>query len=276
MTLSTNKAGKKNIIMKVYVVNMERSVHRREAIEKHLKQLGISYELVNAVDGRLMSEDEARNIQAPGIELTKSEIGCMLSHMKIYEQMQRREEEFALILEDDVLITEIGLPVVFNKLEPFLSKDTVTLLTYFWIKDKKLMLRKAYPDMKISGKSTHYFICNPASVNGIGRSGAYFISKQCAKKILDFQTPKLQCRTDAWEVYDEFGIISGVHCMYPMPVTENTEHGSEIDYTKNGLQSMGKKFIDFAVRNNIPLLSYVFKKRREAFSNRYKNIVLEN
>lgn len=262
--------------MKVYVVNMERSVHRREAIERNLRNLNIAYELVKAVDGRLVSDEEAQDLQAPGIELTKSEIGCMLSHMRIYGMMQERSEEFALILEDDSLVTELCLPKVFSQLEPFLSKETVTLLTYFGVKDQKLRLHKTHPELEAAGKSQRYYICDPASVYGLGRAGAYFISKHCAKRILDFQTPKLQCRADAWEVYDEFGVIKGVNCLYPMPVTENSEHGSEIGYTKNALQSVGKKFIDFTVRNNIPLLSYIFRKRREAFSNRYKNIQIDN
>ena len=53
--------------MKVYVINMERSKHRRDVMDKHLKELGISYELVAAVDGRLLSDEEANaRLAVPG------------------------------------------------------------------------------------------------------------------------------------------------------------------------------------------------------------------
>lgn len=244
-------------------------------MDKHLNQLGISYELVAAVDGRLLSDEEANTKLAVPGSLTKSEIGCMMSHCKIYELMQQRDDEFALILEDDVLITEINMPTLFDKLEPFLNKQTVTLLTYFWIKDQKLSLRKV-TNKDITVAKEHYYICSPASVNGIGRAGAYIISKECAGTLINYHTPKLQCHADAWEVYDEYGILPGVNCLYPMPVTENPEHGSEIDYTTNGVQSFGKKLINYLVTKNIPVFSYIFRKRRENFSNRYKNVILEN
>ena len=39
-------------------------------------------------------------------KLTPSEIGCALSHLKIYEEIIKRNLEFALIFEDDILIHE--------------------------------------------------------------------------------------------------------------------------------------------------------------------------
>ena len=107
-------------------------------------------------------------------------------------------------------------------------------------------------------------------------AGAYVITQSCAKKLLDFHTPRIRCRADEWEVYYENNIMPIVHCIYPMPITENYDHGSEINYTRNGIEALGKKLITWSIYNRIPILTYLFKKRRESYSNRHKNIELEN
>lgn len=262
--------------MKVYVINMERSVQRRKSMEEHLRNLGIEFEIVKAVDGSLLPDDYTQQTLGRQDPLSKSELGCMLSHLKVYQMMQERNEEFAVVLEDDILITELNMPAMFETLEHFLNPDTVTLLTYFGVKDEKIYLRKILDKENIQGAQEKYYICQPSAANNLARAGAYIISKQCAKKIMDFHATEIHCRADEWEVYHEHGIMSLVNCLYPMPVIENYLHGSEINYTKNVLEMLGKKFITWSIYQNVPILTQLFKKRRESYSNRHKQIILEN
>lgn len=257
--------------MKAYVINMERSVNRRISMEQQLDKLGVDYEIVKAVDGSLMPD-------APGTQgqFSKSEIGCMLSHCKVYEMMQHSDAPYALILEDDITITEEAITNLLEIAGPQLSKETVTLLTYFGSRDKKVTLKKIKTLPHISGSEEHYFICQPNLARSLARAGAYVVSKECAKKLLEFHEAGIQCRADEWEVYYNRDIMPIVHCIYPMPITENYDHGSEINYTRNTLEALGKKFITWSIYNKIPILTYLFKKRRESYSNRHKDIELEN
>jgi glycosyl transferase family 25 len=262
--------------MKVYVINMERSIKRRKSMERHLSSLGIDFELIKAIDGRLLSTEPGQDLIADKPPMGKTEIGCLLSHCKVYELMQHSADEFALVLEDDVLISEPDISTIFSLTAPAISKETVTLLTYFWKLDQKLPLRKISDTSYKSSNGMEYYICEPAHIEGVGRAGAYIISKDCAKRIFDLHHPNIRCRADEWESYDKQGAINGIQCIYPMLVTENPEHGSEIDYTRNKLQSIGKKIILWTIHHNIPVFAALLKKRRAFVSQRYKNAVLEN
>jgi glycosyl transferase, family 25 len=257
--------------MKAYVINMERSVNRRISMEQQLDKLGLNYEIVNAVDGSLIPDSEIKTS-----EFSKSEIGCMRSHCKVYELMQHSDEPYALVLEDDVAIAETELARMLDSIGSQFSKETVTLLTYFGSKDKRVVLKKIKNVGHIQNSVEHYYICQPTFANSLARAGAYVVSKECAKKMLEFHKNDVRCRADEWEVYYDNDIMPIVHCIYPMPVTENYDHGSEINYTRNGIEALGKKFITWSIYNKIPILTYLFKKRRESYSNRHKNIELEN
>lgn len=259
--------------MKVYVINMKRSKNRRDAMVAQLEALGISYEIVEAVDGKAMSEEAFLKSTNTPQEFTRSQAGCALSHNKVYKKMQNQHERFALVLEDDVLITEKKLLDILETLDKTANPKAITLLTYFWCREGQLEL-SAQTGKILKGFFANYNICTPADIHGIGRAAAYILSKETAKKILDYNTP-LVCQADSWIVYHMDGLIDTVDCVYPMPITENADFGSEIGYTQNRLQEIGKKLVEKAVAWNIPLIAPAIKKRRMNYSNTYKNIVLK-
>jgi glycosyl transferase family 25 len=261
--------------MKIYVINMERSIQRRKSMEDHLRHLGLAFEIVKAVDGSLMKEEYPQTTIEGDYPFGRSEIGCMLSHCKIYALMQERDDDFALVLEDDVVLTDPGMAQVLAALDIVASKDTVTLLTYFGDRNEQVTLHKIRNKTVIKGKKGDYAICQPSAARELTRAGAYVVSKATAKRMLDFQTPSMRCRADQWEVYDRESVISGLQCLFPMPVTENYEHGSEINYSRNSFEAFTKKMISWIIYNNIPVLAYLLKKRRQQYSGMYKNIVLE-
>ncbi|TXH54410.1 MAG: hypothetical protein E6Q89_08085, partial [Bacteroidia bacterium] len=44
--------------MKTYIINLKRSPERRKAIEKACQEIGIKYTIIDAVDGKEMSDEE--------------------------------------------------------------------------------------------------------------------------------------------------------------------------------------------------------------------------
>ena len=95
--------------MKTFVINLE---DRKDRIKKfkHLNDDVISYEIFNAINGYSISHtkllrdgfDIDNNWMDPisNTKLTKGEVGCFLSHWKIWEECVRLNEP-VLILEDD-------------------------------------------------------------------------------------------------------------------------------------------------------------------------------
>ncbi len=260
--------------MKVYVINMERSRSRRVAIQRQLNRLKLDHEIISAVDGRSMSDAELDNIVSEPGEFTKSQAGCMLSHCRVYEAMQGSNDEYALVLEDDVLIIDNKLKEILTKLQPLLNNKHITLLTYYWCRENSLILNRMQPERKVQGAQGDYSLCEPSEIHGIGRAAAYILSKNTAKHILDYHRPKLVCQADSWIVYHKNGIIDGVDCLYPMPISENPQFGSEIGYTRNKAEAFAKKLVEKAVNMNLPVISTMIKKKRINFAQTYKNIQL--
>ena len=85
----------------VFVVSLQRAAERRKRMLDHLSMLGVSARLIDAVDGKLLPEEDRRSLVAPGVEIHAGAIGCYLSHLIIYRAMVEEGIPVALVLEDD-------------------------------------------------------------------------------------------------------------------------------------------------------------------------------
>jgi glycosyl transferase family 25 len=87
--------------IKIYVINLARSVGRRNHIKKILGNL--NYEFVNAVNGKDLDSKYVNDIKKNTLRnLSVGEIGCFLSHKKVYKKILDSSEDYCLILEDDI------------------------------------------------------------------------------------------------------------------------------------------------------------------------------
>lgn len=105
----------------IYVINLARSPERRANAVAQFERAGLSFERFEAVDGRLLTEEEMRlysptealRRQNAGVhrELAPCEIGAALSHLRIYEKIVAEGTHHAVVMEDDVEI-DPRLPTV--------------------------------------------------------------------------------------------------------------------------------------------------------------------
>lgn len=98
--------------MKIYCINLKRSVERRAKMEIELRKTGLDYAFIDGVDGRLLSAEALKANYSPwrsrfrhGMGLTRGEIGCALSHVKFFHQVVAHDE-VAFVVEDDVAFSE--------------------------------------------------------------------------------------------------------------------------------------------------------------------------
>lgn len=104
----------------IFLINLPASVDRRAAAITQLARVGLAPTLIQAVDGRKLSEDEIASVvdargrlrRAPK-PLSPAEVGCYLSHRKVLELIVREGLSQALVLEDDLLATD-ELPQVLD------------------------------------------------------------------------------------------------------------------------------------------------------------------
>ena len=96
---------------KIFVINLDASTDRLEAIARQMSDAGLAFERIPAVLGRALSDEEISrsysselNRKKYYINLKKGEIGCYLSHLKAFRKIIDDDLDYAIILEDDVTI----------------------------------------------------------------------------------------------------------------------------------------------------------------------------
>jgi glycosyl transferase family 25 len=105
MSISDQK--KTDINLPIWVLNLERDKEKRQFMEEQLKQLGVEYQIIKAVDGKNLTADDLAHYSKKtalrdfGRELTTGELGCALSHIKMWQSIVERNLAEVLILEDD-------------------------------------------------------------------------------------------------------------------------------------------------------------------------------
>lgn len=187
--------------LKTLIINLESSLDRRERILALTAEMPfLDIQLIKAVNGETLGEEQRRTFIHPNymrftrtLGMTNGELGCALSHRKCYDFILANHFEYALILEDDVLIGD-GFNDAVEMASQFLasvSKPTAILLSARTVcktvpikKNKGLEIRVAY-----SGVGTYGYILNNA--------GATLL----LEKSLPFRYP-----ADYWFRFREMGL----------------------------------------------------------------------
>ena len=98
--------------MKIYVINLERSLDRKKSITEMARVLKLDLTFVNAVDGRNVVDltelgySRRNNRRHYGRLLSAGEVGCYASHLKVAEKFVLSGEDICVVLEDDAYIAD--------------------------------------------------------------------------------------------------------------------------------------------------------------------------
>lgn len=88
--------------MKCYVINMKSDTGRIKDMKKKMGKLGIEFERWNAIDGNSINDDDYREYIRYGHKLGRGEVGCLLSHILLWERIKKNNLDYAIIFEDDI------------------------------------------------------------------------------------------------------------------------------------------------------------------------------
>lgn len=122
---------------KSFVVNLKRDTQRRRHMRRLCERVGLEVEFIEAVYGQeipdidfYIQQNKAETVRLLGRELTPGEIGCAMSHQKIYRKMMDENIGFALILEDDIEFEEEGFVELVGTLLDREGEWEIVLLGY--------------------------------------------------------------------------------------------------------------------------------------------------
>jgi glycosyl transferase family 25 len=188
--------------MKIYAINLPKCQERRANIEKECARYSLEMEIVPAVDGGKLTPEELRELVfEPGDNpLTLCEIGCALSHLKIYRKMVSDSVPVALVLEDDSRFLADPRPVLAGLEQENPGLPEAWLLTKT-PRDNKCDQRRF---REIAGHKFYKLL------NAAGNYG-YAVSLKAAENLCEFLLP-IRMVADSWKYFLVNGVLRAWAC----------------------------------------------------------------
>ena len=98
----------------VFYINMDKHISRRDYITNQLDMVSHTYHRVKGFNGNLITTPSAGNIEDVSFvnsygRLTKSEVGCCISHILAIKQAYESGTDIAMICEDDIYLGTYSL-----------------------------------------------------------------------------------------------------------------------------------------------------------------------
>lgn len=96
---------------KIYLINLARSTDRLEACARQLEKVSLPFDRIEAVDGGTLGEEVINELYDFGESsyhkhMTSGEIGCYLSHVRVWQKIVDEQLDYAVVLEDDIILQD--------------------------------------------------------------------------------------------------------------------------------------------------------------------------
>ncbi|MGI6245940.1 MAG: glycosyltransferase family 25 protein [Pseudochelatococcus sp.] len=208
MSLKLNASDANLKHPRIYVVSLRRAVERRKEIARQLEAYDRCFEFVDAVDAKevgletLQAQvDEVAVLRNMGRMLSGPEIGCALSHRKVYQAIVDEGLVGGIILEDDAIIQPIFADLLsyFHEKGRHLSEVpgiyNLYAMSASYMRD--VPLRKRFP-IWATETLCFYERVNLFSSEVCGTVG-YYITYAAAKSLL--AVPRIEAAADGWSAW---------------------------------------------------------------------------
>lgn len=193
--------------VKCFVINLKKDTERLEHISNELNKLGLDYEVFEASYGKELDaafinqcrqEDELLfnlkgNVKVKLLgKLSLSEIGCALSHLRVYQHVIDCGLDKALIVEDDICLKP-QLKLALDNLDKIKdSWDVVNFSIHKGLKDLWFSKKYYFADgmyFKRAGLHNSYLNARFNARRIIGTTACYVVTKEACQKLINLGYP---------------------------------------------------------------------------------------
>jgi len=206
----------------LFVINLKRSSDRRASIAAQLDELGIDFEVFPATDGARLSPselahyDEQYVIDQIARPMSPSEVGCYLSHVRIWKKMVEENIPWAVVLEDDVDIHDDLTGIL----------AAVKKIPFKWDFIRLAGLRPT-PSLRLYDLNDKFELT--VLLQGASGTQGSCISRTGAQKLLDHATPLIRGTVDDHLIDNCWKTGLRILAVQPYPVSENKKFVSSIE-----------------------------------------------
>lgn len=177
-----------------YIISAKPMNKRKERMLERFAKWGMKPNFFDAIMGNELSKEELQQLSATGGLLNEGEIGCVLSHLGVYQKLLESREPCVYVFEDDAKITDEFIELQ-PQIQQFMEeqREPAVLLLYA-IHGHRKACRALSPDVSIMH-----------SLAG-SRAHAYVLNRRAAQNLLKAQTP-VKVEMDVWAIYQKMGFL---------------------------------------------------------------------
>ena len=174
-----------------YVINLDRSVDRMEQFKKDFEAFPIPFIRVPAIEGKdlvmpIKEYNATKFFFSNGQEATPGEIGCYLSHLKVFKMFLESDKELALICEDDATPTHNAYEILEQAIAYSETWDLLRLHKIYFHSETFFPYR-ALPQ--------GHNLCT--SISGVNSSTAYVVNRRAAEILVKKLIPMTRAYDNA-------------------------------------------------------------------------------
>lgn len=258
--------------MKTYAISLKRCKERYNYISQHLQKLNIDYQIIDAIDGNSLTEDEINEkfdvtrVKQCSNWFRKGMMACTLSHIKMYQEFLKTDEKFAFFIEDDVILPA-DITLILNDIVNKINAKDLVLLHYTYLHSHsstvQITLHNQKPVLKTSNLC---FVMRTIPASG----AAYLMGKEACKALLENIYP-IRAAADSWEFYFQLHCFDTIKVLYPRLI-ETKHFKSSIDYLR--ANSFRAKVSN--VLNNFVVSKMILNFRRKLQSKKNSQFIVVN
>lgn len=212
-----------------WFINLDRATERRARIQAQLDQLGLPWTRLAAVDARQLTPEQRAALDEPayrrkhGMAPSLGELGCYLSHVEVMRALLASPHEFALVLEDDVL------------LEPELPEVLAALVSHRdrWDVAKLSAVHSGTPQPYLRLTRGHSLAVMLSRCTG---ASAYLVNRRAAeaygRQLLPMSLPYDHAFDRAWQFGFKFRLVTPVPCRHDDQIATTIVSGPDRKFPK--------------------------------------------
>lgn len=246
--------------MRVFVISLDDAHERRKRMQEVMQKAQVSFEFFDAVRGKNVTQAQKQRFALQqDLLLNAAEIGCLLSHVNIWQKMVDENIEAALLAEDDIhvghsfksVLTQINIP-----------KETLAL---FRLETHMAVMNASRVPLQTIGKIGIHQIFNCHA----GTAG-YIINRATALYLLG-QVKNMRLAIDS-ELFDPARqTITGVKVYQCIPGVV-VQDDALVKF--NGVQSQEKSFLNSTIgEDRIDKKLGITKVKNTSIKVRLKNLL---
>ena len=234
--------------LKTYLINLDRAVDRFKFMDAQLRDLGIDYERIAAVD-RMKIDASVPEFDATGYRLLHGrgfhdgEIACYLSHIACLRAFLASSADHALILEDDCRLPTDLSAIIKAAIADGGEWDILRLSTV------NSGIRIPYRKLD----ETHSLAIALTREKG---AGGYVVNRRCAEVFLRRLLP---IRV-AWDIAFDIDYLMGLRSVFvePVPIDQNTGMETQIQVTAKRVKLSPARYLTvFPYRAHLEINRFV-------------------